>query len=482
MADLHDLTALEQAAAIRAGETTSLELTEHYLARTDRLDATVGAFITRTDDLARDAARAADARIASADADEPLGALFGTVVPAKDLVFVAGVRCTLGSVAYDMTPYGDDNVVTRMRQGGLVITGKTNTPEFGLPCYTETAVAPPARTPWDLSRSAGGSSGGAAAAVAAGLASAGHGSDGGGSIRIPASVTGLVGIKPARGRISNGPLRDPVGELPTQGVLARTVADAAALLDVLAGPFPDDPFPARPMPEGETFLAAVRRDPGRLRIGRYATPVIAEADVDPHCLAAWDEASRLLEGLGHTVEDVPPPFGPESVPAFESVWSVLALLTPVLPEDEERLQPLTRWLRERGRQVSGIQLAGSVSTMRLLTRMVINATSAYDAILTPTLAQLPSLVGPGGLRDDDDPAGDFEAQKRFTPFTAPYNITGQPAMSVPVAWPEVDGMTLPVGVQLVGRPYDEATLVMLAAQLEQAAPWAHRRPPLWSTV
>ncbi|MGE0819426.1 MAG: amidase [Candidatus Nanopelagicales bacterium] len=479
MAELHDLTALEQAAAIRRREISSSDLVEHYIARSDRLDAEVGAFITRTDDLARAASRTADERVAAADADEPLGALFGTVVPAKDLVFVAGVRCTLGSVAYDMTPYGDDHVVTRMRQGGLVITGKTNTPEFGLPCYTETAVAPPARTPWDLARSAGGSSGGAAAAVAAGLASAGHGSDGGGSIRIPASVTGLVGIKPARGRISNGPLRDPVGELPTQGVLARTVADAAALLDVLAGPFPDDPFPARPMPEGATFLDAVRREPRGLRIGRYATPVIAEAEVDPRCLAAWEEASRLLESLGHTVEDVPPPFGPDAVPAFESVWSVLALLTPVAPDDEERLQPLTRWLRDRGRQVTGIQLAGSVSTMRLLTRMVVNATAAYDAVLTPTLAQLPSPVGPGGLRDDDDPAADFEAQKRFTPFTAPYNITGQPAVSVPIAWPEVDGVVLPVGVQLVGRPYDEATLLALAAQLEQAAPWAHRRPPVW---
>ncbi|MGD9957552.1 MAG: amidase family protein, partial [Candidatus Nanopelagicales bacterium] len=189
MAELHDLTALEQAAAIRRREISSSDLVEHYIARSDRLDAEVGAFITRTDDLARAASRTADERVAAADADEPLGALFGTVVPAKDLVFVAGVRCTLGSVAYDMTPYGDDHVVTRMRQGGLVITGKTNTPEFGLPCYTETAVAPPARTPWDLARSAGGSSGGAAAAVAAGHASAGHGSDGGGSIRHPASET-----------------------------------------------------------------------------------------------------------------------------------------------------------------------------------------------------------------------------------------------------------------------------------------------------
>jgi amidase len=477
VSELHELTALEQAAAIRRREISSLELTEHYIARTDATGDAVGAFITRTDDLARAMATAADERVARADAAEPLGALHGTVVPVKDLNFLAGVRCTLGSVAYDITPVGDDNVVTRMKQGGLVITGKTNTPEFGLPCYTEPAVAPSARTPWDLSRGAGGSSGGAAAAVAAGLASAGHGSDGGGSIRIPASVTGLVGIKPARGRISNGPLRDPVGELPHQGVLARTVRDAAALLDVLAGPFPDDPFPAPPLPPGETFLAAADRDPGRLRIGRYSTPVITETQVDPVCLAAYDEASALLVELGHEVDDIAPPFAPAQVSAFESVWAVLGLLTPVAPEDEERLMPLTRYLREVGRTVTGIELAGAVSMMRLITRMVINATSAYDVVLTPTLAQRPALVG--GLRDDDDPAADFEAQKRFTPYTSPYNVTGQPAMSVPLSWAEVDGATLPVGVQLVGRPHDERTIISLAAQMEAARPWAQRRPPVW---
>jgi amidase len=479
MTELHELTALGQAAAIRRREISSLELTEHYLARTDRLGATVGAFVTRTDDLARDQARAADERIAAADPDEPLGPLFGTVVPAKDLVFVAGVRCRLGSVAYDLVPLGDDNVVTRMRQGGLVITGKTATPEFGLPCYTEPdpELGPPSRSPWDLTRTAGGSSGGAAAAVAAGLASAAHGSDGGGSIRIPASVTGLVGIKPARGRISDGPLRDPVGELPHQGVLARTVADAAALLDVLAGAFPDDPFPAPPLAAGETFLAAAQRDPGRLRIGRYRSPVVAETELHPAVISAYDEAAEVLESLGHEVVDAPPPFTPAQVPAFEAVWSILALLTPVAAEDEQRLMPLTRWLRERGRAVSGIELAGSVSLMRIIARAAIAASASYDVVLTPTLADLPAPIG--ALRDDADPAADFEAQKRFTPFTSPYNVTGQPAMSVPFAWPQIDGITLPVGIQLVGRPYDEATLISLAAQLERAAPWGHRRPPVW---
>jgi amidase len=479
--DLHDLTALEQAAAMRRKEFSPLALLDHYQRRTDALDPTVGAFVTRTDDLARQQAATAESRILAAEASEPLGALFGTVVPVKDLNAVAGVRCRLGSVTYDLRPDADDNVVTRMRSGGLVLTGKTNTPEFGLPCYTETDVAPPARTPWDLARSAGGSSGGAAAAVSAGLASAAQGSDGGGSIRIPASVTGLVGIKPARGRISNGPYPDGVGELAHQGALARSVRDAAALLDVLAGGFDGDPFPAPAVAPG-AFLAACDVAPGRLRIGRYATPVIAQTDVDPHCLAAYEQASALLEALGHTVEDVTPPFGPAAVPSFEAVWSVGAALVPVADDDERRLLPLTRWLRERGRAVTGVEVARAVSVMRGLTRSVVAASAAYDAVLTPTLAQLPAPVG--GIRDDADPAADFEAQKRFTPFTSPYNITGLPAVSLPLHWvavraPDGSDITLPVGVQLVGRPYGEAALLALAAQVEAAAPWRHRRPPLW---
>jgi amidase len=477
MGELHDLTALEQAAEIRARRVSAVELTQHYLRRSDALDAAVGAFVTRTDDLALEQARAADARAA---AGELLGVLDGVVVPVKDLDLVAGVRFRGGSTVIDMVGGHDDHVVTRMKQAGLVISGKTNTPELGLPCYTEPDVAPPARTPWDLTRSAGGSSGGAAAAVASGLASAGQGSDGGGSVRIPASVCGLVGIKTSRGRISNGPLPDGIGELAVHGPLARTVADAAALLDAMAVPFPGDPFLARALPAGESFLDAALREPGRLRIGRYAAPVIADADVDPHCLAAYEEASALLVALGHDVEDVRPPFTPASVHAFECVWSVGALTVPIPPQDEHRLRPLTRWLRERGRGVSGLELANAVATMRSLSRSMIAATAGFDAVLTPTLAQLPAPVG--GLRDDDDPAADFEAQKRFTPFTSPYNVSGQPAVSLPLCWPEVDGVELPVGVQLVGRPGEERTLIELAGSLERARPWAQRRPPVWGSA
>lgn len=474
MSELHDLTALEQAAAIRRREVSPVELAEHYLRRTERLDAQLGAFITVTPELALEQARAAERAVREADDPQQLPVLHGVPVPVKDLHFVAGVRCTLGSRSYDLTPLGDDNVVQAMRAGGLVFTGKTNTPEFGLPCYTENDVAPPARTPWDLTRSAGGSSGGAAAAVAGGLAPAAQGSDGGGSIRIPASVCGLVGIKTSRGRVSNGPLRDAVGDLPVCGPLARTVADAAALLDVMAVPFPGDPYVAPPLPPGETFLGHAGREPGRLRIGRYRTPVIADTEVHPDCVAAYDEASALLGELGHEVVDVAPPFGPDLVPQFEVLWSVLALLTPVAPEQEPLLLPLTRWLRGRGAGFDAITLAGAVSMIRLAARAAVAATVGFDAVLTPTLAQPPALVG--SLRDDDDPAADFEAQKRFTPFTAPYNVTGQPALTLPLHWTE-DG--LPIGVQLVGRQGDEATLIALAAQLEAARPWRQRTPACW---
>jgi amidase len=474
MSELHDLTALEQAAAIRRREVSPVELAEHYLRRTERLDAQLGAFITVTPELALEQARAAERAVRDADDPQQLPVLHGVPVPVKDLHFVAGVRCTLGSRSYDLTPLGDDNVVQAMRAGGLVFTGKTNTPEFGLPCYTENDVAPPARTPWDLTRSAGGSSGGAAAAVAGGLAPAAQGSDGGGSIRIPASVCGLVGIKTSRGRVSNGPLRDAVGDLPVCGPLARTVADAAALLDVMAVPFPGDPYVAPPLPPGETFLGHAGREPGRLRIGRYRTPVIAETEVYPDCVAAYEEASALLDELGHEVVDVAPPFGPDLVPQFEVLWSVLALLTPVAPEQEPLLLPLTRWLRGRGAGFDAITLAGAVSMIRLAARAAVAATVGFDAVLTPTLAQPPALVG--SLRDDDDPAADFEAQKRFTPFTAPYNVTGQPALTLPLHWTEGG---LPIGVQLVGRQGDEATLIALAAQLEAARPWRQRTPACW---
>ncbi len=475
MAALHDLTALEQGAAIHSGEVSAVELAEHYLERSERLTDEVGAFVLTTPELAIDQARAADERVRQAEAPGELPALFGVVCPVKDLDFVAGVATRFGSQVFTVTPATDDNVVASMRSAGLVFTGKTNTPEMGLTCYTEPDVAPPARTPWDLQRSAGGSSGGAAAAVAAGLAPIAHGSDGGGSIRIPSSVTGLVGIKPTRGRVSNGPIRDSIGDLATHGPLARTVADAAALLDVMAGAFPGDPFSARG-PMNGTFLDAARRDPGRLTIGFYTDASLSDVQVHPDVMAAVQRTAALLESLGHEIVEIPAPLRDSNVlPTFQAIWSSLALLSPVRPEDETQLRPLTQYLREQGRGVSGIELASAVSMMRTSSRAAMKATAHLDAVLAPTLADLPALVGQ--LRNDADPAADFAAQVEYSPFCAVYNVTGQPAINVPLNWND-DG--LPVGVQLVGRMHDEETIISLAASLERTQDSQPRRPAIWS--
>jgi amidase len=468
---LHDLTLLEQAAAVRDKSVSPVELVEHYLARIDKLSDTVGAFVTVTADSALDAAHAASRRIAAGAADLP--ALHGVPTAIKDLNLVAGVVTRFGSSAMPGIDLGvDDAVTAKLKAAGLINLGKTNTPEFGLPCYTEPDVAPPARTPWDLARSAGGSSGGAAAAVAAGLVPAAQGSDGGGSIRIPASVCGLFGIKPSRGRVSNAPASSEISGLAVNGPLARSVRDAAALLDAMAGPAASD-WQWAP-PPATSFLAACDAAPGRLRIGRFATPVIADAAVHPDCLAAYEAASAALDDLGHEVVDHTPTFTADLVPAFETVWSQEFLALPFDESVEAGTRPLTRWIRERGRATTGIQLYAALATLRQAARTEISATFGFDAVLTPTLAQPPALVGE--LRDDDDPAADFEAQKRFTPFTAPYNMSGQPAVTVPLHWTAAG---LPIGIQLIGRPYGEPTLLALAAQLEAAIPWSARRPECW---
>ena len=475
MTQLHDLTALEQAGAIRNGEVSPVELVDHYLARIDRLSTTLGAFVTVTADAARAQAKEAEQVVTGARDTDELPPLHGVPTAIKDLNLTAGVRTTLGSRLYaDFVPPLDDHVVALLRQAGTISLGKTNTPEFGLPCYTENAVAPPARTPWDLELSAGGSSGGAAAAVAAGLVPFAQGSDGGGSVRIPCSACGLFGIKVSRGRVSNGPLGGDVTGLAWNGPLARTVRDAAAMLDAMAVPMPGDPHWAPPLPPGETFRSHADRDPGRLRIGRFVDPVIAGADVHEECRRAWEDASALLAELGHEVADVAPPFGREVVPMFETVWAVATHGVPVDPARADELLPLTRWLRERGAAVTGPQYATALGTLQMLSRQGITATLEYDVILTPTLAQPPRPVG--WFTDGTAPAEDFERQKCFTPYTAAYNMTGQPAVNVPLHWTECG---LPIGVMLVGRPAGEATLISLSAQLEAARPWAHRHPDLW---
>ncbi|HWU31700.1 MAG TPA: amidase [Marmoricola sp.] len=461
MADLHDLTALEQGVAIRRGEISSRELVAHYAQRIERLNPVLGAFVTTTFDAT------------TSPADGPLA---GVPTAIKDLNSTAGVRTSFGAALLkDYVPDFSDEVVLRIESAGMPWIGKTSTPEFGSPCYTEPDDQPPAVTPWDLTRMAGGSSGGAATAVAAGLVPVAQGSDGGGSIRIPASCCGIVGFKPSRGRISGSPMYGDVTGLACIGPLARTVADAAAFLDVMAGRAVGDPSWA-PEPSG-TFLEAARTPlTTRLRIARLVKPVIAETPIHAESVAAWEDASRLLESLGHEIVDIEPPMPIDAVPTFETCWAVLTGLSTVGLGAQQRaqLRPLTRWLGERGEAIGGPAFGLAMGELRRIAARTLQALAPYDAILTPTLAEPPLPVG--ALRNDDDPAADFEAQKRFTPWTSMWNVTGSPAVSVPLRWtPE----RLPVGVMLAMAPGEDAALLQLAGQVEAASPWADRKPSCW---
>jgi amidase len=470
---LHDLTALEQAAAVRAKDVSPTELVQHALDRIEALDAGLGAFLTVTPERARRAARRAEALVRGGGDLPPL---LGVPTAIKDLNNTAGVRTTFGStVMADFVPSTDDAAATRLAAAGTISLGKTNTPEFGFPCYTDNDLAGPARCPWDPSRLAGGSSGGAAVAVAAGMLPFAQGSDGGGSIRIPASINGVYGIKPSRGRVSNAPFGSDVTGLGTNGPLARTVRDAAAMLDAMAGPVLGDHAWAPPLPAGESFLGAADREPGRLRIGRYRESPMPDVVLDPEVVAAFEDASALLASLGHEVVDVPAGLlGPDVLPSFEQVWALSGTLLPVPPERVGELRPLTRELRGRGLAMSAQAAMQSMTALRMFTRRFLHATDELDVLLAPVTTMTPRPVG--WFDADGDGAEDFERQKRYAAFTALFNVTGQPAVSVPLHW--TDG-GLPVGSMLVGRPADEVTLLALSAQLEAARPWAHRHPDAW---
>jgi amidase len=456
-------SALEQAALVRSREVSPVELVAGYLERIEQFDPDLNAFVTVCGEAALEEARRAE------EATGDLPPFHGVPFPVKDLTETAGVRTTFSSRAYaDHVPGRDTAVVRRLREAGFVLLGKTNTPEFGLAPVTESELNGPCRNPWDFARTPGGSSGGAAAAVAAGLAPSAHGSDGGGSIRIPASCCGLFGIKPARGRISNAPYADGSMALGTSGPLTRTVGDAAALLDVLAGYEPGDahwaPPPARP------FAAQIHEDPGPLRIALVTTPP-TDVPVDDACLRAAHEAGLLLGELGHTVEEAQPAWQDDDfTPLFLLVWQVSPTLFP--QATPKLVEPLTRAFMARAQDTSSVDYIRSVVRLQMLARRVVSFCLDYDLVLTPTLALPPVPIG--WIYDDPDPWSQFDRMVQFTPFTAIVNVTGQPAVSIPFSQTD---QGLPVGVQLIGRPADEATLLRVSAQVERARPWAHRRPP-----
>lgn len=468
--ELHTMSAIELGAAIARREVSPLEVTEAALERAAEIGPQVGAFAHLTPDYALRQAQAATDWLAGRDAAD-VPPLFGVPCPIKDLSSVAGLPLEAGSraLAGNVTNL-DDGIVTKLRAAGTIMLGKTTTPEFGFPPYTEPDTGPAARTPWDLTRSAGGSSGGAGACVAAGIAPVAQGSDSGGSIRIPAAACGLVGLKPSRGRISWGPHRIDGSGLGTDGVLTRTVRDTAIALDILAGPGVGDTFSVPP--PADTFLAACDRLPRGLRVGVLTEPVITtDAVVHPEALAAVAGVAPVLEALGCVVEQAPVPFPAERWLAFQAVWSVSALGLPLPPDAEDLLVPLTRWLRVEGRRVSGVEYATALAEIQMVTREAATAWAPFDVILSPTLAQPPAPVG--SIRNDADPVADFAAQMRFTPWTSVANLTGRPAISLPVHRADIDGVELPFGVMLTGAVGAEELLLGLSAAIEAATPWPH---------
>ena len=472
MTELHDLDATAQAALLRHREASSVELVRHHLERIDAHAETLGAFVTVTAEQALERAAEADRRLSE---DDP-PPFCGVPTAFKDLTATAGTRTTMGSVLMqDNVPTVDAYVVELVQRAGFISLGKTNTPEFGLSSYTDNDVIGPARTPWDLARNAGGSSGGAAAAVAARLVPLAEGSDGGGSIRIPASCCGVVGFKPSRGRVSAGPLGSDWSGLAGDGAIARTVRDAAAMLDAMAHPMPGD---FRPLPEPDvSFSAWAAREPRRLRIARWSTPYLPGIETSVTSIDAWEEASRVLESLGHDVVDVANPFPAALEPQFNVVWSSGMAAAPVPDEAIPMLRANTRYWLARGREATAVELAHAIQFLEATTREVVTSMREYDAWLTPTLALPPQPSE--WFTESGDPTEDHRRELLFTPFTAVYNMAGVPAASLPLhctdATPDIP--SLPVGVMLAGRPGEDGPLFSLLSQVEEASPWADQRPP-----
>jgi len=459
--ELAFLPAVEQARLVRSGEVSSTELVRLSLEQIDRLDSMLNAFVT----VCGDQALATAASIDSTTGDAPFR---GVPIGIKDLTATAGIRTTYSSTAYAQhVPDFDTAVVRRIRDAGFVVVGKTNTPEFGTVAFTESDLNGVTRNPWNTELTPGGSSGGAATAVSAGLVPIAHASDGGGSIRIPASCCGLFGLKPSRGRVSNAPFTSFEG-LSTAGPMARTVADAAAFLDVLAGYEPGDPWWAPP-PE-RPFAVTTREPPRRLRVAFTTTPPI-DVPVDAECARAATIAAELLAKLGHEVREETPPWrAPSLLELFITVWQVGPALHPV---DEALLTPLNRGLVESSRATSAAEYGRAVAQLQAIARRIVSFWSETDVVVTPTLALPPVPIAWQEAVD-----GSIEQLRRnteFTPFTAVANLTGQPAMSLPLRWSD-NG--LPIGAQIIGPPAGDALLLSLAAQIEAAWPWADRRPPV----
>lgn len=470
--ELRDLDATSQAELVRRGDLTPRELVDAAIERVERVNPALNAVVTPMFESAREAV----------ERGVPEGPLRGVPYLLKDLMgTIAGTRQTYGSAFLrDFTPTEDSELVARLKRAGLVVIGKTNTPEFGILPTTEPTFLGPARNPWNVDRSTGGSSGGSAAAVAAGMVPAAHANDGGGSIRIPASCCGLFGLKPTRARTPLGPeYGDVTSGLVVEHAVTRTVRDSALLLDLTSGPDVGDPYYAPP--RERPYVEEIQRDPGRLRIGFTVTSPLP-AGVEPECADAVRDVAKLCEDLGHDVEEFAPEMDAEKLQTcFINVYGAGTAMTVDAnaaalgrkPEPGE-LEPLSAALAEVGRQIGASDYLLSIMELQRVSRAIARDFLAYDAWLTPTLCEPPLPLGTLDPTPDNPLAGLLRSTT-YVPFTALCNVTGQPAMSVPLVWSRAG---LPLGTQFVGRFGDEATLFRLAAQLEAARPWAGRRPPV----
>ncbi|SDL71061.1 amidase [Arthrobacter sp. ov407] len=486
MAEIHELSAVQLRDALRSGELSARQATDHFLDRIDAENPHLGAFITVTAEQAQKDAAAADQLHALRSRDGgALPPLHGMPVAFKDLTDVAGVVTTHGSAALEHKPaLADGALPVALKAAGVISLGKTQVPEFGLTAYSENRVAPPSRNPHAFSRSSGGSSGGSAAAVAAELVPFAPGSDGGGSVRIPAAACGLVGLKPGRGLVPAGESTGDPAQLVVAGPLARSAADAALLLDALvpctAPHSAGRQSAGRPAPADAGYLALTAREPRQLRIGisldspwQAVFPFLP----DREALDALADGVARLEAAGHETSAAAIRYDNRYPGAFTTAWTAGIGSARISPQREALLTPLTRTFRRRAQQRSAAKVNESVGFLRQFQRDTITQYAQWDLILTPALAQTPRPVGwftgathGGGYWPAAEWAGDadddYRKQCEYAPWSSMVNVCGLPAISIPVHWTGgVPGSGLPMGIQLIGPMGSEGLLLQVAAQL-----------------
>lgn len=440
------------------------EITEFFNQRIEKLNPRLGAFMTPTPERALADATDLEKAGPAAIAKMPL---YGIPYSLKDLTWTKNIRTTMGSKNFaNHIPPIDAEVAIRMHNAGGIMLGKTTTPEFGGRPTTEGGLCPAARNPWKLAHTAGGSSGGAASALASGMGSLAEGSDGGGSIRIPSSCCGTVGLKPSRGRVSFAPL---MGEawagFATSGPMARSVRDVALMLDVLAGPVIGDPYSA-PAPH-ESFSAAVNRRPAKLKLAAILESAISS--VDPEVRSATEKALLTFQEMGHTVELLKLDPAASLVGVTATIISAGVGSLPI--PNPDLMDPVVRTTWEQGKDMKAAEYINAVMQMHNISREIIQALAPYDALVSPTLTRPAVQLGtlPSNLNEG------LRELLQWLVFTFPFNATGQPAFSLPNGFSK-DG--LPIGLQIVGRQNDEASIIALAAQFEEARPWKGLHPAL----